>query len=268
MLRIDVPDAWWREHGSWLLAAHERWRARPEKARPLRVRCWLGSPLAGDSGYTPCTALEGALQCAVVALETGRTPDDVYHGIGDGYAPPTVPIVDVEVSGLPIPKSSILMAPRIAVEGTRWRRKKARAELLGVKQVLIAGGPYKSLNIPLWTCVTPFVDCYMVADEERLRALLPHVSGLGRDAARGLGRVLGFEIERIDEDRSWLVGSTLMRPMPLEWEGLGHCDPSTWERRDTGLRAPYWHHRVRREAAVPTWWRFSDAWLARSETKP
>ena len=159
------------------------------------------------------------------------------------------------VGGLPIPRASIAVAPSVAVEGTRWRRKKARAEVLGLEKVLIAGGPFKSLNIPVWTCVTPYVDVHAVVDLERLRPLLREVSGLGRDATRGLGGILGFELEEQVEDWSWSRAGVLMRPMPAAWDGIGECDPSTWEMRTTGVRAPYWHHAVRCDAYVPTWWR-------------
>lgn len=249
--QFPAPSAWLKANKPWLQRA-ERWL--PVERDKVRIRCWLGSPIFWD-GFEPIQ-LEGALQYAVILRETGRTPDEVYAGIGEGWAPPPIPVASMDrIHGRPPMHlaSSAVPSPR-AVESKRMRRKRARTDVLGVKGKLqIAGGWAKSLNIPQPTLVTPYLDFYVMGDPGLLTDLMRDVPALGRDHSRGLGTLVGFEIE------STRIGPVvsdgrLMRPVPVEFRignGAVPIDPSTYMIRECGYHAPYWHRASRTNCMVP-----------------
>lgn len=243
---------WLADNASWLARA-ERWRPRVVEA--LRLRVWLSSPIAWD-GYDPIM-IDGALQFAVVMAETGRLPDDVFAGFDEGTnVDIPIPIEDVVIDGRKVACASIGIPPRIAVETMRWRRKRVRAEQMGVDKLLISGGSFKALNLPIGTLSTPWLDFYVRGDRALILRLLDDLPSLGRDASRGLGTVLGIEVDEDPEDRSLLYRGRPQRCLPVVMDG-GDYDvrsyvPDSFEAREAGVRAPYWHARNRAEAAVPS----------------
>lgn len=244
--------SWESDNAGWLARAALRWS--PKNVEPLKLRVWLSSPLAFD-GATAIT-IEGPLQFAVICRETGRLPDDVFHGAPrDGLIPIAIPIEDVEIGDHTIACASWGIAPPIAVEAVRWRRKRARAEFCGQAKVLIKGGPFKALNIPVGALVTPWLDFYVRGDRALLTDLCRDVQGLGRDSTKGMGTVLGVEITSDPEDRSLLFGGAPQRALPLMLDG-GEYDPrslapDTWDERETTTRAPYWKQSSLTLCAVP-----------------
>lgn len=234
---------WYDQNGGWLTRA-AWWR--PRRVDPLRVRVWLSSPVAWDD-HAPIT-IEGALQFAVVLLETGRLPDDVFAG-GDAGRPIRgvdipIPIADEWIGGRRIACASWGIPAGCAVYSVRWRRKRTRVEALGLDKVMINGGAYKALNIPVGSLVTPWLDFYVRGDAEVIGRLLREVGGLGRDSTRGLGTILGFELDPDPLDRSLLFRGVPQRAIPLVMDG-GAYDPRSfaadgWEERVCSTRAPYW----------------------------
>ncbi len=242
---------WDRDNAAWLERA-ARWA--PRSVDPLRLRVWLSSPLAWD-GATAIT-IEGALQFAVVCRETGRMPDDVFNGAPrDVMIPLPIPVADVTIAGLPIACASWGIAPACAVESIRWRRKRTRAESLGLDKVLIKGGAYKALNIPVGALVAPWLDFYVRGDRGLLTDLFRDVQGLGRDSTRGMGTVLGVEIASDHDDRSLIYRGAPQRALPLVCDGSEYdprsLAPDTWDERETTTRAPYWKQASLAVCAVP-----------------
>ncbi len=242
----------WLEMNAPWLARARRWL--PRAVEPLRMRVWLSSPVAWD-GRTPIT-IEGALQFVVVGLATGRSPDDVFAGCPHDLKPEiAIPVADVELGGRAIACASIGWPPSCAVETVRWRRKRARVEAYGVDRLMIAGGWGKSLNIPVAALVTPFLDFYLRGDRRLLAALCRELGGLGRDSTRGLGSVVGVELDPDPEDRSLFLDGAPQRALPLLLDG-GPTDPrvmapDTWDEREATTRAPYWHRSTTTLCAVP-----------------
>ncbi len=249
--QYDPPPQWLAENKPWLDRAAAHWSARwPEV---MTVRAWLSSPIAWD-GYATIQ-LEGALQAAVIYLETGRTPDEVYAGIGDGFHPPRIPVAIVRFGpdeGRPIHLASAGIPPKVAVESIRWRRKRARVDVLGIPgRITVAGGWAKGLNLPVATLTTPWLDFHVFADRERLARLLKEVRGLGRDCTRGLGSVLGCEILECARPSVVMDRGAPLRPLPVVQDGddafvviAGHwkrVDLSRCEIRPCATMAPYWH---------------------------
>jgi len=200
--------------------------------------------------------LEGALQYAVVALESGSVPSDVFADAPRDIAVDIpIPIVDVEIGGRRIACASVALAPPCAIETVRFIRRRARVEALAVGKVLISGGPYKSTNIPKATVTTPWVDFFVRGDRARLATLLKDVSSLSASRAGGLGVVLGWQIDDDPDDRSLVYRDAPQRTLPLvsdggEWD-LQRFDPTTYEIREATTRAPYWHQRSRAECLTP-----------------
>lgn len=253
-----APPAEWRsDNAAWLSAAQAQWA--PTSSEPCRIRLWLGAPVAWD-GYT-AVCLEGALQWAVIMLMTGMAPDHVYSGIGRGWCPPPIPIDHLEltdVDGVPrtIARCSVAQPAPVAHETMRFRRKRARVEPLGIPGTIVtAGGWAKSLNIPVPTLTTPWLDFYAVADISRLRELLPHAPGLGRDTKRALGVPVGWEVSPMTEDRSLAYDARPMRVLPIMPAGHPFSPErfaaGTFDVREHGTHAPYWHQASRARCVVP-----------------
>ncbi len=232
--------SWLDENRGWLTRA-ERWL--PRQVEPLRVRAWFKAPVVWDD-RDPIT-LEGPLQFVVVVRETGRLPDDVFHGIErDGAVDIPIPLADEVIGDLPIACASWGMPPWIAVPSRRWRRKRPRAEAYNVTRLQVAGGWAKNLNIPVPTLVTPWLDFFVRGDRALIEELLRDMGGLGRDSTRGPATVLGYEVTSDPEDRSLRFEDRPQRAIPFVMDG-GPWDPRSYapdgfEERAMATRAPYW----------------------------
>jgi hypothetical protein len=245
--------SWKDDNRAWLETARSRWT--PRTAEPLRLRVWFSSPVAFD-GHDP-PRIEGLLQYIVVCREARGIPSDVFANFPRReLADVPIPIQDVEIAGRPIACASIGWPPVIAIEGVRWRRKRARHEAYGgIDRLAISGGWAKSINIPVATLVTPWLDFYVRGDRELIADLCRDLPAVGRDGPRGLGTVLGVELHEDPDDRSLLFCSTPQRSIPLVSDG-GAYDPrsyadGTWDERETTTRAPYWVPTTRTLCAVP-----------------
>lgn len=244
---------WLDDNRAWLDRARER--HRPRSVEPLTLRVWLRGPVAWDD-YDG-TTIEGALQFAVVIRETGHMPDDVFADCEPGtFADIPIPIADEERAGRRIACASWGVPSPLATASTRWRRKRARTDILGGSgKVIINGGPYKSLNIPTPTLAAPYLDFHVRGDRALLADLLPDVGALGRARAGGLGAVLGTEILDDPDDRSlrWLGRPMRAVPVADDYEAAITFEVGTYALREATTRAPYWHRATRALCAVPTW---------------
>lgn len=235
---------WLDDNRGWLARAADRWSPRSPEA--FTVRAWLSSPIAWSERGAQ---IDGLLQRLVVERETGFPSDDVFAECPRGLHPEIqIPVVDAAIAGLPIARCSWGMPPPVAVESIRWRRKRARLEAMSGNRLTIAGGPYKSTNIPVQTLVTPWLDFHMVADRVLVRDLLGEASALGRGYSSGLGTLLGFEYLPDPEDRSLAWRGRPMRSIPLGDGGPTLHDPICML---AATRAPYWAGKGERVCAVP-----------------
>ncbi len=256
---------WLDDNAAWLARAAERWT--PRRVEPLRIRAWLRGPVCWDGRDT--LQLEGALQHAAIRRETGRNPTEVFQGCAreeSAVAPLVIPIADVEIDGHRIACASAAFPYPLAAEGTRNRNKRARFDVLGLGKVTISGGAFKSLRIPVGVLHVPLLDFFVRGDRELLLDLLRDVSGLGRDSARGLGTVDGWQVGPDHADRSLAFQGRPMRPLPVAYDGseldVRSFVASSYEERDATLRAPYWRDWMRVPAVVPvvptaseaSWW--------------
>lgn len=240
---------WAAENRAWRERAAKHWA--PRASEPLRLRAWLGAPVTWD-GYDPLT-VEGAIQYLVIALETGRIPDDVYYG-----CPVTaplqdtdvqIPIVDTDSFGtIPIALASCGIFSPGAVASVRWRRTRPRADYYGVDRVKVSTADMKAHNIPAATVIARYLDFYVVGDRELLKRLLRDVTELGSRRGGGLGRIHGWEVTEHADWSLYGPGGQLMRTLPRSaGEEMVGADL-----RECTLRAPYWHPRTRGLGWVPT----------------
>lgn len=236
--------SWLDENQPWLDRARERWE--PRDPEPITVRVWLSSPIAwGERGIQ----LDGLLQRLVVERETGLPSDDVFAECPRGtHVDIQIPVVDVTIAGLPIARCSWGVPAPIAAESLRWRRKRARLEAMAGNRLTIAGGPYKSTNIPVQTLVSPWMDFHLVGDRAAVRDLLADATGLGRGYSAGLGTILGIEYLPDPDDRSLVSNGKPMRAIPIGAGAPHMVNPFCML---TSTRAPYWAGRGRCVCAVP-----------------
>jgi hypothetical protein len=212
--------------------------------------------------------IEGALQHVVVRRETGRMPDEVFAGASTLDSAATdvpVPIEDVLIGDRRIARASCAWPWPQSREAIRFRNKRARPEAFGgAGRLMLNGGPYKSLHIPTPVLVAPVLDFFVVGDRARLEDLLGDVTGIGRDAARGVGGVERWEVTPEQIDRSLVFQRRPMRPLPIVDGGpfdAHHFEPDSFERRMGTLRAPYWREHMRVPLIAPiveigegSWW--------------
>lgn len=103
-------------------------------------------------------------------------------------------------------------------------------------------GPAKAVNKPVPTAFARTLHWYALGDEDGVRALLDHVTHIGKLMGHGHGAVLAWVVEVTEADWSIERDGRLMRRMPAGWGGR----PMTHR---GGLRPPY-HHRTRHGDAV------------------
>lgn len=243
---FEPPKMWLDANRAWLERARDRWSARTEHVRPMRIRAILDGPVAWD-GRT-LIQIDGALQDVIVMRETGRTGDDVYETAGSGFCSPTIPIAHVECGDVTISRASAGVASP-GIDHARRRRSRVRADAMGAGQIVVGHGWAKSTDIPIPTRVMPWLDFFVVGDAERIDDLLRDVSGLGRASGRGYGAVARWELSEMREDRSLTYNARPMRPIPID--AASDFDASTYEMREHGTIAPFWHRASRRHCAVP-----------------
>lgn len=113
-------------------------------------------------------------------------------------------------------------------------------------KVDLGAGPFKSYHKPAYLLIAETLTWYVVGDANRIAALLADVGAIGKNAARGLGALVGppfWQIEPWPHDWSCWRDGIPMRPLPLS----GGAQPSDRTIVTTcGIRAPYWHPQQRR----------------------
>jgi hypothetical protein len=131
---------------------------------------------------------------------------------------------------------------------------------------MVSGGWAKSLNLPVPTLATHYLDFHMFGDLERVTRLLPEIRGLGRDCTRGLGTVLGCETHRCPPEVQFRqaiphVRGVPARAIPIVSADVPEAEEVSWppmqldlthcEIRPSATHAPYWHRASVTLCAVP-----------------
>jgi hypothetical protein len=236
----------WRSQNQWWLDnAKARWS--PSTVEPFCVRVWFSSPVAWSRDGIQ---LDGYLQRLVVERETGMAADDVFSGFPNAEdAGITIPVGHVQIGPYDVACVSWGWPPSVAVESLRWRRRRTRVDVLAMNKVVVAGGAFKSTNIPLPTLATPWLDFYMVGDRAKVRDLLSDATALGRGYGAGYGTILGIEYLPDAEGRSLAWKGRPMRHLPM----MAGC-PTLSEDfyvDEKPARAPYWKRTNVSMCAIP-----------------
>lgn len=236
---------WLDDNRWWLDRARERWA--PSVVEPFTLRVWFSSPVAWSRNGLQ---VDGYLQRLVVERETGMPSDDVFaHAPRTVDADITIPLRHVRMGAFDVACASWGMPPEVAVESIRWRRRRTRVEVLGMDKVVVAGGAFKSTNIPLPTLTTPYLDFYLSGDRAKVRDLLADATALGRGYAAGYGTILGIEYLPDPEDRSLVWRGAPTRHLPM----VAGCPPleQAFYVEEKPTRAPYWAARNMALCAIP-----------------
>jgi hypothetical protein len=234
------------------LCARMRDRFTTRVVEPLRMRVWLRSAPAWDAYYP--LRIEGALQHIAIARVADRMPDDVFAGYRGPMVELAIPVADVEMRGRKIACAS----RAIPAEGwrfvTRMRARRTRAELINKPTVMTNGGEYKALALPVPSLSAAYLDFFVRGDRAMLADLCVDLRFLGRDGPRGWGTVDVVEIDEDPDDRSLIFERRPQRPLPVadDHEAALLYDPGSYELREIGTRAPYWHRDSRALCAVPS----------------
>jgi hypothetical protein len=218
----------------------------PNRSEVLEVTALMASPVAIDPQHP--LMLEGALGCAVIAMVTGRTPDEV--GLGPrGHVDIPVPIADGERLGLRVARASQAHGDGLGV--VRYVRKRTRTEALRLARVAEVA-EYKAFNLPVVGKLYSLLRWCVVGDGSKLERLLRLVMALGRGRQGGLGAVHGWRVRPAERDTSWTDGGLPTRPLPVaSREDAAREFGSGIEVARIGYRAPYWHPETAKLCAVP-----------------
>lgn len=96
-------------------------------------------------------------------------------------------------------------------------------------RVLVEAGRYKAYHMPVFYRHALSVSWYCVGDTTAVRGLLSNITHVGKKTSQGWGRIIKWEVKRVDYDWSVYGGDgELMRSVPAA-DGILY-----------GFRPPYW----------------------------
>jgi len=222
---------------------------------PLRVRCWLRAPVVSDQwlpldgillyqhtradlGANSVT-ISGATRLAQSKGEDmrgGRLPLQYVHG-KDWYYKCSWAIWGPCADGQDAWSKRFDMTHANLVD---FRGKRGRIDT--------SSSTYKAYRMPVFYRTAQWVEWYCVGDINKLSPLVHMITHLGKKNSQGWGRVIRWEIKRVDEDYSiWREGK-LMRGIPrYHWpRDLGEPSIGLY-----GVRPPYWDQRNQMELVLP-----------------
>ncbi|QLH52774.1 MAG: hypothetical protein CH6_0085 [Candidatus Kapaibacterium sp.] len=147
---------------------------------------------------------------------------------------------DVEIPYLPyrsaglIPQCSISFFEPSIMKSEKMYKKAEIAWLGKLKKLYQGSGHFKAYVMHHIYVPASKIRFYIVGDIEGLRQMLDEVVSLGDNTRIGWGRVLKYEINPIDEDRSIVWNGKAQRPIPVRFcKKYSDSFVLTW-------RSPYW----------------------------
>lgn len=204
--------------------------------RPLKVTCWLNSPMASEPPRLDAL-LEWVMSMKMrTVMESSRGDRHITGTVkarGMPVSPGAIPIplerrrVDGYPWPIPLCSDPIIGGVIDGVEKFAKRYSAENSALLAESErrvVTVSTGPFKSYRLPLrmrpvdrivWFCGGRTGDR---APASVVRGLLRKVFAVGKKTSFGFGQVARWEVELIDEDMSWFArsdaGAVLMRTLP------------------------------------------------------
>ena len=180
---------------------------------PLHLDAILAWDLAPKHGLPECTSADDR-------------PDDV-----------PLPLLRCDTGGAWVWRASALFPVGPQGEDLQFLRKRfrqGRAELTTGSPSL-AGSIYRERNTPLPLLLCRELVAYASGSRRGVRKCLKRIRYLGKYRGAGVGKILGFEVEQIDEDLSLFrdgraqrylphpQGPRLVRPRPPYWNRHERC---------------------------------------------
>lgn len=232
---------------AWLDDAARDWS--PRTTAPLRVRAWLLAPVAWDP-YEGGISLDGPLSWAAVLRASGESPDDAFAECPRGrHIEIPLPLARRDYPGGWVWCASLAQPSPDQTSGVRKRRRRPDVELYPLRgKVPINGGAYKALDQPIMTLRATWLEWEVFGDRERITDMLSSVPSIGRDAARGLGTVDGWEVVEGDSDGCERDNHPL-RALPVGYAGAARF--LDYDMREVAYRPPYWRKDAREVCVVP-----------------
>lgn len=231
----------WRR--SWV-KAHHKWQMEENHA-PLMVTAHLGSPyVPAVDGVVHLDAILSAGACAVINAGPGADFED-------SVIPIPSKLLWVSEGGRPLWAASDLRpASEVADVRVYWHRRYPddRAHLAQQMAANTSAGRWKDYRVPMTARATERLTGLCIGHEEHVGLLLSHISHVGKKPAQGKGRVLRWEVTRLDMPLAEAEAAILAaRPVPMDYfREMGAALPAggrTVPRQ--GWTSPYWdarHH--------------------------
>lgn len=143
-----------------------------------------------------------------------------------------LPVVTSRINGHLVYHASALFPIGPTGESVWYWRKRFRTSRceLATGSPNITNGTYRDWQMPLPLLLCRRMVAYVRGPRREIRRALEGIRYLGKKRAHGHGKVLGFEIDQVDQDYSLVMDGRAMRWLPM---------PSG--PRLTRPRPPYWH---------------------------
>lgn len=233
--------------------------------RPLKVTCWLNSPLAGEPPRLDALlewVMSFRMRTVMESRNGGRHVTGMPKHRGMPVVPGAIPIpierhrVDGYRWPIPLCSDPIYAGAIDGVESFAKRFAAEHASLMAEserRQIAVSTGPFKSYRLPLRIRPVDHIVWFCAgrtnghAEGGRppgcaIRKLLKKVFAIGKKTAFGYGQVSLWEVEQADHDWSWFApsdaGTVLMRTLPAS--AMLPTDLVGFKRTEASPVAPYW----------------------------
>lgn len=181
---------------------------------PMHLDAFLARELAG-------------LHCKNRHMERSDTPERV-----------PLPIAMGRFRGREIWRASAFYIDENTPEAIRHWRKKFRVDAMRNTRGSpnLTNGVYREYNMPVHLVLAQKATAYCIGNRKEIKKIIRRISFFGRKSAQGIGMISGFEIERIDEDWSWIKDGVAMRWLPdPDGVRLVRTEPPYWNSVDRVL---------------------------------
>jgi hypothetical protein len=173
-----------------------------------------------------------ASQLSTFATHVAMERDDVPE-----FVP--LPLAMRKYAGREMWRASAFFLDDDTPETVRYWRKKFRVNAIHqtTGSPNLTMGVYREYNAPMPMMLARKATAYCVGNRKSVKGILRRLKFFGKKSSQGIGMICGFDIDRIDDDLSWIgKGGLAMRWLP-DSGGMRHVrtQPPYWNSTDRVL---------------------------------
>lgn len=150
-----------------------------------------------------------------------------------------LPLLMEKFNGTEMWHASAFFLDDDAPETVRYWRKKFRVNAINSTHGSpnLTMGTYREYNTPMPVVLARKATAYCIGNRKAIKGILRRVKFFGRKSSQGIGMIVGFDIDRVDYDWSWINddchamrwlpdtnGARFVRPQPPYWNSVGRIN--------------------------------------------